>query len=104
MMEKLVLELGKESFVMLSDDEEHALKLFIWAGCGCHKDLNTVRGGNAAMMAWWGENGVTPPVLLANKDNAAVLKDLLPDSNTVMPAQERALEKSTRGGAKAASL
>src|SRR5204862_1764949 len=26
MMEKLILELGKESFVMLSDDEKHALK------------------------------------------------------------------------------
>ena len=104
MMETLVIELGKESFDMLSDDEKHTLKLFIWAGCGCHKDLNTVRGGNAAMMAWWGENGVPPPVLLANRDNAAVLKDHLPDSDTVTPAQERALEMSTRGGVKAAHL
>ncbi len=104
MMEKLVIELGKESFAMLSDDEKRALKLFIWAGCGCHKDLNTVRGGNAAMMAWWGANGVPPPVLLANRDNAAVLKDCLPDSDTVTPAQERALEKSTRGGVKATNL
>ena len=51
MMEKLVIKLEKASFEMLSDDEKHVLKLFIWAGCGCHKDLNTVRGGNAAMMA-----------------------------------------------------
>ncbi|KAF8801159.1 hypothetical protein BYT27DRAFT_7216270 [Phlegmacium glaucopus] len=44
-MEKLVIELGREAFDMLSDDEKRILKLFIWAGCGCHKDLNTVRGG-----------------------------------------------------------
>jgi len=36
-MEKLVVELGTEAFDMLSDDEKIILKLFIWAGCGCHK-------------------------------------------------------------------
>jgi hypothetical protein len=51
----------------LSDDEKRILKLFIWAGCGCHKDLNTVHGGNTAMMTWWKENQVEPPVLLANR-------------------------------------
>ena len=65
-MEKLVIRLGKEHYDTLSDDEKRILKLFIWAGCGCHKDLNTVRGGNSAMMAWWKDNNVTAPVLLAN--------------------------------------
>src|ERR1700722_8827987 len=51
MMEKLVIQLGRESYTALSDDERRIMKLFIWAGCGCHKDLNTVRGGNVAMMA-----------------------------------------------------
>jgi regulator of sigma D len=50
MMEQLVIKLGKEAYEMLSDQEKEILKLFIWAGCGCHKDLNTVRGGYAAVM------------------------------------------------------
>ena len=42
MIEGVIAELGKEAFEMLSDEEKCVLKLFIWAGCGCHKDLNTV--------------------------------------------------------------
>jgi len=49
MLEKVVADLGKEAFEMLSDDEKCMLRLFIWAGCGCHKDLNTVHGGYTAM-------------------------------------------------------
>ena len=55
------------------------LKLFIWAGCGCHKDLNTVHGANMAMMAWWDGNNIPGPVLLANRDNKAVLEDYDPE-------------------------
>ena len=104
MMEDLTIELGKESFEMLSSDEKRIFKLFVWAGCGCHKDLNTVRGGNTAMMAWWEENDQPGPVLLANRDNAAVLKDHLQDCDVLTPAQERALEMTTRGGIKTAKL
>ena len=33
----------------MKSDEKRLLRLFIWAGCGCHKDLNTVRSGYVAM-------------------------------------------------------
>jgi len=75
MVESLVAELGKEAFDLLSDEEKRVLKLFIWAGCGCHKDLNTVRGGYTYMAAWWAENGIDGPVLLANRDNSPVLDE-----------------------------
>jgi hypothetical protein len=103
MLENLVIELGKESFDKLSDDEKRTLKLFIWAGCGCHKDLNTVRGGNASMMAWWKENNIPGPILLANRDNAAVINEESA-GDEITPAMERALQKTTRGGIKAAQL
>jgi hypothetical protein len=96
--------LGRDHYEKLSDDEKWILKLFIWAGCGCHKDLNTVRGGNTAMMAWWKENQVKPPVLLANWDNAAVLKEKFQHTDVTTPAQERALQMTTRGGVKATQL
>ncbi len=104
MLEKLVISLGKASFDMLSNDEKHILKLFIWAGCGCHKDLNTVRGGNIAMMAWWEENNVSPPVLLANRDNAAVLKENIASLDQMNAVQERAVKMTSRGGIKTTQL
>jgi hypothetical protein len=52
MMECFVKKLGQETYDMLRPDEQHALTLFIWAGCGCHKELNTVQGGYAAMSSW----------------------------------------------------
>ena len=56
MVEEAVAELGKEAFDELPDTEKQIFHLFIWAGCGCHKDLNTVQGGYLAMLAWWIEN------------------------------------------------
>ena len=60
-MEQLTKDLGKDHCDNLSDDEKRIFKLLIWAGCGCHKDLNTVQGGNTTMMAWWKDNSVEPP-------------------------------------------
>ena len=45
MVENVVQELGKDAFELLDAHEKGFLRLFIWAGCGCHKDLNTVQGG-----------------------------------------------------------
>src|SRR6266487_6372880 len=56
MMEEAIKKLGKDAFENLDDNEKRIMKLFIWAGCGCHKDLNSVCGGNTAMMAWWDDN------------------------------------------------
>lgn len=110
MLEEAVAELGKEAFDKLSDEEQRTLRLFIWAGCGCHKDLNTVRGGYLSMLKWWEENEsdeVQRPVLLANQDNDPVLEEraiALEEGDTPTPAQERAFSKSTRGAIKAAEL
>jgi hypothetical protein len=104
MTEKVVVELGKEAYEMLSDTEKQTLKLFIWAGCGCHKDLNTVKAGYAEMATWWEENSTEPPVLLANRDNAAVLKEISAKKDDMTSAQEHALEMTARGGVKATQL
>ena len=103
-MEQLVIDLGREHYEILSEDEKRILKLFIWAGCGCHKDLNTVRGGNTAMMSWWQDNNITPPVLLANRDNAAVLTDLPENMESANAIQERAFHATSRGGVKTTQL
>ncbi|KAF8804887.1 hypothetical protein BYT27DRAFT_7225149 [Phlegmacium glaucopus] len=104
MMEAIVMHLGEQAFTLLSDDEQKFLRLFVWAVCTCHKDLNTVHGGYGTMKKWWEENDIDPPILLANRDNAAVLKEAGPRDDVVTLAQERAFEMTDRGGIKATQL
>ena len=42
MVEDVVQELEKDAFELLDTHEKCFLCLFIWAGSGCHKDLNMV--------------------------------------------------------------
>ena len=110
MVEEAVAELGKEAFSELPDSEKRIFRLFIWAGCGCHKDLNTIQGGYLAMLAWWIENEseeVVRPVLLANRDNDPVVKEraaALEQGKVPTAAQERAFHKSTCGAVKTAEI
>ena len=104
MLEQLVIKLGKEAFELLSDDEKRIMKLFIWAGCGCHKDLNTVQGGYSAVMRWWLENNVEPPILLANRDNAAILDGVTSEGDVENAVQAQAVEKTSHGAIKATQL
>jgi hypothetical protein len=83
--------------------EKCLLDFYLWAGCGMHKDLNCVKGGNAAMQRWWADNGVSGPFLLANKDNAAIL-DHADDSDDYDAVEQQAVDKSSGGGVKLASL
>jgi len=55
-------------------------------------------------MKWWGDNDVEPPVLLANRDNAAILKDISTEDDIENSAQARAFKMSSRGGVKATQL
>jgi hypothetical protein len=81
MQHELVIELGKQAYTDLSEDEQNNLMQFIWVGCCMHKDMNGMKGGNKSMMNWYAETGNTAPVLLANRDNAAVLDDAPEDES-----------------------
>ena len=107
MVEGILEKLGKEAFEGLEENEQRFLRLFIWAGCGCHKDLNTVRGGYAAMSALWNVLGLPGPVLLANRDNDPVIQErttALKEGDVPTLAQQRAFEKSARGAIKTAEI
>jgi hypothetical protein len=107
MVEDVVQELGKGAFELLDAHEKRLLRLFIWAGCGCHKDLNTVRGGYVAMEKWWKEHHIDGPILLANRDNDIVVEErnqAIAQGDEVTPAQEQALNRSTRGAIKTAQI
>ncbi|RDX55446.1 hypothetical protein OH76DRAFT_1452442 [Lentinus brumalis] len=110
---RAVEDLGKDLYEALPSEERRPLDLFLRLGCAMHKDLNSVKGGAAAMSTTWEELELTPPILLANKDNASTLRDIDPDalataslasSEGLSPAELRALEASTRGAVKLVSL
>jgi hypothetical protein len=103
MIKKTLISLGEDKYAALSEEEKKELDFFIWVGCGCHKNLNSVSGGNAGMIAWWDEKNITGPILLANKDNTAILKDVTP-TDDLTPVEQQAFEKTSRGGVKAASI
>ncbi|KAJ7877146.1 hypothetical protein B0H13DRAFT_1631869 [Mycena leptocephala] len=108
LMTEIVAALGKESYDALSPEDRRTVDLFIWGGCCMHKDQNSFKGGNTEMMAEWKKLDAVAPVLLANKANAAVLRNVFdrtfsPDA--VLSEDEfRAFEASTRGGVKACAL
>jgi len=63
-----------------------------------HKELNSCKGGNSSMMAWWAEAGLEGPVKLMNRDNTAAAAE------GSSAARKRAIDVSGAGGVKATSL
>ena len=103
MLAKITTDLGKDSFEKLSGHEKSLFKLFIWVGCGCHKDLNTVLGGYIALSKFWAEHGLPSPVLLPNKINAAIIQDQA-TGDTESDASRQAIKNSQCGAIKAAKI
>ncbi|KAI0661679.1 hypothetical protein C8Q70DRAFT_966523 [Cubamyces menziesii] len=89
---------GEARFAALSDAEKREVDLFVWAGCCMHKELNSVKGGNAEMSAFWRNTALTGPMLLMNQHNAAAAAFGPSD------AQVRAEAVSSSGGVKLTSL
>lgn len=124
MMKRLTIRLGKEELAAMPECDRRKLMLFIWAGCSMHKELNSVKCGNKRMMTWWKENNVPGPILLANRDNAATLREMAEDppddagvdseadigaamgvdNSPPTKAQQRAMDVTSAGGVKAASI
>ncbi|TFK51627.1 hypothetical protein OE88DRAFT_1734680 [Heliocybe sulcata] len=101
---EIKVSLGAAAYAALSEVEKFKINRFIWLGCCMHKELNSVKGGNAAMIAWWVQNGVPGPVLLLNKFNAANLPHILSPSSSLTPAEKLAFNSSTCGGVKITTL
>lgn len=99
-----VRALGQAAFDTLSEDEKRWASLFIWAGCGMHKELNALKYGAKAMKDWWDSDdakaiGAVPPIPLYNEDNAAAILD--PTSSS---SKARAEAVTSRGAIKLAEL
>lgn len=100
---EMLTRLGKAAHGSLPEDVRRAMDFFVRAGCCMHKDLNAVKGGAKAMAAWYADSGVTAPVLLANKGNDVVISNMATSQPTTA-AENHAMDVTSRGGVKAASL
>ncbi|KAL1704011.1 hypothetical protein EV121DRAFT_184481, partial [Schizophyllum commune] len=97
-------EVGELAYEQLSPEEKEKTSLFLFTGCCMHKELNSVKGGDARMRTYYATHPeIVPPVLLANKDNAAVLAGIT-DNEQLTPAELRALAVSGCGAVKATTL
>ena len=94
----LCIELGKKAFAGLSVEEWQGIDFLIWTGCCMHKEINSVKGGYAAMAAWWLEMDLPGPIKLMNKANAAAA------NAGPGPAQDQAVDASQSGGVKLTNL
>jgi hypothetical protein len=96
--ETLCQRYGEKEFEALSADQKREANFFIWAGCCMHKDLNSHKGGNTRLIAFWPNNNLEGPMLLMNKDNAAAAAI----GNDA--AKKRAEEMSSAGAVKLLAL
>ncbi|KAJ6531015.1 hypothetical protein B0H10DRAFT_1791827 [Mycena sp. CBHHK59/15] len=100
-LQALAAHLGSKAFEELPEARQNILTRTVIAGCCAHKDHNCTKAGVAGMSAAWELLGLTPPILLANKDNAATIA-LGEDADS--EAVERALKASQRGAYKLVSI
>jgi hypothetical protein len=92
------IDLGEQAFAKLTAEEQREVDFLVWAGCCMHKEMNSVKGGNAAMAAWWEEAGLWGPMKLMNKANAAAA------ATGAGRARDQAVDASQSGGVKLTSL
>ncbi|KAF8153327.1 hypothetical protein B0H34DRAFT_800542 [Crassisporium funariophilum] len=96
LMTRIIQTFGKEDYDCLPQEDRRKLDLFIF------------EAGNKEMVLEWEKLGVEPPILLANKVNAAILRRLMdpggPSESLLSEDEKRAFEESTCGGVKATAL
>ncbi|KAJ7588345.1 hypothetical protein C8J56DRAFT_1050416 [Mycena floridula] len=103
----VIKSVREAAFEALPAPEKRELTLFLWTGCCMHKEQNSFKGGNSAMVAAWKALGAQGPMILANKWNSQAVKQALAPEKGSEPvtAEELAvLEASTAGGVKLACL
>lgn len=103
MIKEATKAVGENLSSDLSAEEQWELEFFIWVGCGCHKDSNSVLGEDTAMRAWWMKTDTPGPILLADRDNAVVLNSVESTSQT-NEATDHTLNVTSHGGVKAARI
>src|ERR1700683_4498282 len=68
---QLCIKLGEDKLDALTLEQQRYASLFIWGECCMHKEMNSVKRGNAWMIAWWSENNLEGLMKLYDCDNSA---------------------------------
>ncbi|KAJ7050444.1 hypothetical protein C8F01DRAFT_1345376 [Mycena amicta] len=98
---------GQPIFDAMTEEQQLNAITHVFGGCCSHKDLNVVRIAVAHVFKTYSIHGLTPPVLLANKANDAIIQLGEKDGNLTTidsVAIQKALESSSRGAIKLLQL
>ncbi|PBK79975.1 hypothetical protein ARMGADRAFT_977390, partial [Armillaria gallica] len=95
---RLCQRFGEEQWQTLTEGEKKKTRMFVWAGCCMHKEMNTVKGGARAMADYWKEGDLDGPVKLMNKDNDAAAQA------GPSKARDQAIDNSQGGAVKLTDL
>ncbi|KIJ42633.1 hypothetical protein M422DRAFT_254077 [Sphaerobolus stellatus SS14] len=91
-------QIGQKLFAALKPKEQEESDWFVRVGCCMHKQLNTIKGGAAAIRELWIKLGIEGPMKYFNKDNSAAYHVGDEASRT------RAMDASQSGAVKLTSL
>ncbi|KAJ7101157.1 hypothetical protein C8R44DRAFT_641506, partial [Mycena epipterygia] len=100
--EVLERRIGDEKFEELTPAQQSNACTHLFSGCCCHKDLNVVEYGYVAVQKVYSAHTITPPVLLANKANAATID--LASGDPASAALKNAVDSSSSGAIKLLQL
>ncbi|KDQ06229.1 hypothetical protein BOTBODRAFT_121805 [Botryobasidium botryosum FD-172 SS1] len=90
--------IGQDRIDAMTPAERKYIALFLWGGCSMHKEMNSVKGGSAAMAAYWKEKGLVGPLKLVNKDNRSAA------ASGSQATQDTIIEEAQGGAIKLCSL
>ena len=88
----LCIDLGEKVFAGLGTEEQPEIDFLFWVRCCMHKEINSVKGWYAVMVAWWIEMGLLGPIKLMNKANAMATQA------GPGPVQDQAVDALQSGG------
>uniref|UniRef100_A0A0W0G9A1 Uncharacterized protein n=1 Tax=Moniliophthora roreri TaxID=221103 RepID=A0A0W0G9A1_MONRR len=95
-LEDIKMDLGEQQYQKLGPKEKQDVDLFLQCGCCMHKDMNAFKYGNDALVEFWGKKGLTGLLILANKQNAPLVRCYLTGKTGELTNDElAALQAST---------
>lgn len=100
---EVACQLGTLAYEGMTEAERTEFELFVWTGCCMHKLLNSVKGAMSEICSskFYLVRGLSGPLMLPNRDNAAVLSD---PSASETSSRARAAAETQAGAIKLAAL
>ena len=99
LVEAIRRHFGELDFAELPELQCQIELLFLWSGCGMHKDLNTFKAGATHLVKFWKGAGLDGPVKLISRGQEEALAEGDDEDDEVDNAVGRAVKLTSLIGA-----